>query len=105
MTHICHARGCDRAVRPELLMCYRHWRMVPRGIQAAVYKHYRAGQCDDKRPSAEWHEAASAAIGFVALGEGHKITVAEASALKAAGYEKMLVARQAPAKRGTVGKG
>ena len=43
-------------------MCLRHWRMVPADLQRAVWKHYRPGQCDDKKPSREWHAAADAAI-------------------------------------------
>jgi hypothetical protein len=63
-------------------MCFKHWKTVPRVIQFAVWATYRAGQCDDKRPSAEWHEAASAAIGYVAWRENRHITVAEAAAMK-----------------------
>lgn len=64
--HHCHATGCAKAVPPELLMCARHWRMVPRNLQTPVWSNYRVGQCDDKRPSARWLEAAKAAIAFVA---------------------------------------
>lgn len=60
--HICHARGCKTPVKPELLMCFKHWKMVPRNLQRNVWKHYRRGQCDDKNPSLEWHAAADAAI-------------------------------------------
>lgn len=67
--HHCHATGCTKAVRPELLMCARHWRMVPRALQAPVWSNYRAGQCDDKRPSSRWIGAAKAAISFVANAE------------------------------------
>jgi len=35
-----------------------------------VLARYRSGQCDDKRPSLAWHEAADAAIASVALSEG-----------------------------------
>lgn len=69
MTHTCHAKGCRTSVRPELLMCARHWRMVPRALQLAVWRHYRAGQCDDKSPSADWLAAARAAIDAVASQE------------------------------------
>lgn len=48
-----------------MLMCLKHWRMVPREIQRAVWRHYRVGQCDDKSPSEAWHEAADAAIDVV----------------------------------------
>lgn len=64
--HLCHALGCKAAVPPKLLMCARHWRMVPRMIQAGVWKHYRPGQERDKRPTPEYLEAASAAIRAVA---------------------------------------
>lgn len=84
--HHCHARRCETAVKPELLMCLRHWRMVPRGIQRAVWDSYRPGQCDDKHPSAAWHKAADAAIGYVAQQEGHPVTAAEAGALAEFGY-------------------
>ncbi len=65
-------------------MCPKHWRMVPRRLQSLVYARYRDGQCDDMRPSLEWHEAADAAIASVALQDGcpwRKVRVAEARAL------------------------
>ena len=64
--HHCHAATCGAHVKPELLMCARHWRMVPSEIQQAVWRAYRVGQCDDKLPSAAWHDAADAAICTVA---------------------------------------
>lgn len=78
--HTCHARECKVACPPTYLMCGRHWRMVPATIQREVWKHYREGQCVDKRPSAEWHRAADAAIGAVALLEGKTLTRAQALA-------------------------
>lgn len=63
--HRCHARGCITPCKPEYLMCPKHWRMVPRALQQAVYDAYRPGQCDDKNPSRAWHEAADAAIDAV----------------------------------------
>lgn len=52
-----------------MLMCLKHWRMVPRDIQRRVWSTYRPGQCDDKQPSESWHEAADAAIAAVATKE------------------------------------
>jgi len=95
MSHQCHARGCTIPVPPEKLMCRDHWFMVPKNIRDAVWANYRAGQCDDKRPSKNWHEAADAAIGFVALREGHKVTVAEAKAVEAFGLGKWLPKKKA----------
>jgi hypothetical protein len=57
LPHTCHARGCSKPVKPELLMCAAHWRLVPKVIQRAVWAAYRPGQCDDKQPSEEWHRA------------------------------------------------
>ena len=88
MSHHCHARGCTRPVRPEYLMCGRHWALVPGIIQTNVYKYYRPGQCDDKNPSVAWHKAADAAIGAVALLEGQPIRAHELKALLSyAAYE------------------
>jgi hypothetical protein len=36
--------------------------MVPVNLRFAVIGTYRRGQCDDKRPSKKWLEAAKAAI-------------------------------------------
>ncbi len=72
-THHCHARGCSTPVPPEMLMCRRHWRMVPRNLQQRVWDTYRPGQCDDKNPSPAWHEAADAAINFVAEAEAKAV--------------------------------
>lgn len=52
-----------------MLMCFAHWKMVPKALQDDVWKHYRAGQCDDKKPSEAWHKAANAAIAYVARKE------------------------------------
>jgi hypothetical protein len=70
MTHVCHARGCDVPVPPEMLMCRAHWFRLPSKIRRAVWASYREGQCDDKRPSEAWHKAADAAIALVAVLEG-----------------------------------
>lgn len=62
-------------------MCLRHWRRVPKKVADAVWANYRAGQCDDKRPSREWLNAADAAIGWVARLEGRAISQAESNAM------------------------
>ncbi|MEM7019161.1 MAG: hypothetical protein AAF512_17690 [Pseudomonadota bacterium] len=75
MTHLCHAEGCQEAVPPKLLMCRRHWRMVPAELQQAVWQHYRKGQERDKRPTRDYLSAAQAAIRAVAVSEGLKPAV------------------------------
>lgn len=67
--HHCHAKGCRKITKPEMLMCFAHWKMVPAELQKAVWATYRPGQCDDKKPSEAWHKAADAAIAYVAKRE------------------------------------
>lgn len=62
MSHTCHVPDCKMEVPPERLMCYPHWKMVPKDLQAAVWRHYRPGQCDDKKPSAMYLQVANQAI-------------------------------------------
>ena len=64
--HTCHARGCTKPVPPRMLMCYPHWRMVPKALQRAVWATYRPGQERTKDPSPEYLDAAGAAIDAVA---------------------------------------
>ena len=70
MSHHCHAEGCNTPCKPELLMCLKHWKMVPRKLQTLVWKFYRPGQCDDMNITYEWHLSATRAINAVALKEG-----------------------------------
>lgn len=79
--HHCHATGCRTNVEPEKLMCWAHWKTVPKVIQERVYATYRPGQCDDKSPSTAWHHAADAAICAVALLEGKPVTAAQVRAI------------------------
>lgn len=69
MSHHCHAKNCTKVVPPSKLMCLKHWRMVPRELQRAVWATYRPGQEVDKKPSREYLEAARAAIDAVAAKE------------------------------------
>ena len=94
MTHTCHARGCERPVRPTLLMCFLHWRLVPHAIKQEVYRAYRPGQCGDGRPSPAWHEAADAAIGYVSMQEHLGLTLVMAKALVKRGYAPAVIEAQ-----------
>jgi len=66
MAHECHAAGCNVPVPPTMLMCAKHWRMVPKAVQTRVWANYRAGQCDDWQITHEYAEAARAAVRAVA---------------------------------------
>lgn len=70
MSHTCHATGCGARVPPTMWGCRRHWFMVPRPIRDRIWATYREGQCDDKRPSRAYCEAARDAVVAVAAKEG-----------------------------------
>lgn len=77
--HLCHAEGCPFKVPPKMLMCRKHWAMVPRAIQRAVWNSYTPGQCDwptnpttAPKPSNDWLRAATGAIRAVAEKEGRR---------------------------------
>jgi hypothetical protein len=67
--HKCHAEGCNVLVPPRLLMCLRHWRMVPLELQRRVWATYVSGQEIRKDPSPEYLAAQEAAVQAVARKE------------------------------------
>lgn len=72
MAHTCHATDCKRRVPPQMWGCARHWYMVPPRIRSRIWAAFRPGQCDDKRPSKEYLEAARDAVVAVAEQEGRE---------------------------------
>jgi len=70
--HTCHAEGCEVEIPPRMLCCPRHWRMVPKHLQAEIWRTYRPGQETDKQPSAEYLVAQRAAIEAIAQAEGRR---------------------------------
>ncbi len=89
--HLCHAKGCHARVEPRLLMCPRHWRMVPAKLQADVWRTYRAGQEIDKSPTREYLAAARAAIEAVAAKERPQATPAPTAAPTSAPTELLWI--------------
>jgi hypothetical protein len=73
MNHHCHAVDCEEQVPPRLHMCLKHWRMVPKLVQDLIWAHYRPGQENDKRPSADYICTAFVSVSCVALKEGKKL--------------------------------
>jgi len=57
--HHCHAIGCEKPVRPEMLMCVAHWALVYPATQKEVRQHYRPEQCRTRKPSRAWLLAAT----------------------------------------------
>jgi len=64
--HLCHAEKCRTEVPPRMLMCTKHWGMVPYKLQKAVWAHYVPGQEIRKDPTGEYLDAAMEAINAVA---------------------------------------
>jgi hypothetical protein len=69
MNHTCHAHGCKKLVPPKMLMCLKHWRMVPKFAQDDIWRTYRPGQEIVKNPSNDYLKAQQAAVILVLLKE------------------------------------
>jgi hypothetical protein len=74
--HHCHANDCPTPTNPKLLMCPKHWRLVPRPMQDRVWATFRA-RCSapgaDPGSWADYYEAAANAVEYVAQIEGKSI--------------------------------
>jgi hypothetical protein len=68
--HHCHAKDCHTNVPPKMLMCLKHWRMVPKALQEDVWDAYEEGQEIRKDPTTAYLRAARAAINAVIIKEG-----------------------------------
>lgn len=64
--HRCHAKGCEVEVQPRLLMCLKHWNMVPHTIRYRVWNSYVGGQEIRKDPSDSYMRAQREAVAAVA---------------------------------------
>ncbi len=69
MAHLCHWPGCTVAVPPQMWGCRKHWFKLPTWIRRRIWLAYRPGQEKDKRPSAEYLDAARAAQDWAARWE------------------------------------
>ncbi len=70
MSHHCHASGCSTPTKPEMFMCKKHWYMLTAEHRAKIWATYRAGQCDDWKPSESYCHAARDAVVYLATKEG-----------------------------------
>jgi hypothetical protein len=57
-----------------MFMCKRHWYMLPGVVRNQIWATYRPGQCDDRRPSQRYCDAAKNALTVLAQKEGRTIT-------------------------------
>lgn len=73
--HVCHAMGCTVKVPPRMLMCLRHWKMVPKALQQRIWATYVPGQEQRKDPTDAYMEAQRASVQTVAEKEGKATAV------------------------------
>lgn len=66
MKHTCHANHCRNEIPSGMLMCRRHWAMVPSNIKTALLREQRPDQEPHKRPSEDYLRVAANAINAVA---------------------------------------
>lgn len=52
--HTCHWPGCKKKCPPTFWGCREHWFMLPNEFRQAIWKHYRPGQEQDKKPSPDY---------------------------------------------------
>lgn len=60
-THHCHWPGCEAKCAPAFWSCPKHWRLLPRNLQVAIWKYFRKGQERDKVVTRLYVEASRAA--------------------------------------------
>lgn len=61
MSHACAIPGCERPAKDQQLMCWPHWRRVPRALNHAVFDTYR----NIARDPAAYRQARDAAVNAV----------------------------------------
>lgn len=79
--HTCHAHGCERTVPPRMWGCRAHWFGLPKKIRDAIWREYRPGQENDKKPSWRYMAVQQLAVAHTAFKPND-----EAAALAAAEY-------------------
>lgn len=90
MSHRCHAIGCEKPVPPKMLMCLKHWRMVPAENQRNIWATYRPGQESDKGPSLLYLVNQRLACAAVAEKEGKSAEAEKAREQAAQFAERMM---------------
>jgi hypothetical protein len=67
MRHTCHAHGCKTPVPASLFMCRAHWYSLRKPLRDAIWREYRHGQENDKRPSPRYLAVQQRAVAEVAF--------------------------------------
>lgn len=67
MTHLCHAHGCKKRVPPRMFACKDHWYALRKELRDAIWREYRPGQENDKKPSARYMAVQQRAVAELAF--------------------------------------
>lgn len=65
--HTCHALNCNKRVPPAMFACRSHWFALRKPARDAIWREYREGQENDKRPSARYMAVQRRAVGELAF--------------------------------------
>ncbi len=73
--HHCHANDCLTPTSPALLMCPKHWRMVPAAMQRKVWSTFKLRGSPGGEPLswANYYDACADAVEHVAALEGKSV--------------------------------
>ena len=63
-THPCHNPNCRKPLPAHLVSHKSAWLALPKALRDAIWREYRAGQEDDKRPTMAYIDALEACIKF-----------------------------------------
>jgi len=78
--NVCYAKACGTGIAPNLLMCWQHWRRVPRRVQRVIWASNYVAHPE--------HESSRlAARASIAAKEGRDLTDAEREALAEYGLQ------------------
>lgn len=95
-SHLCHAPGCGRKVKPRLFACRAHWNALSRAMQLAIWREYVPGQEERKDPTTRYKAVQRLACAQLATREGRPEAEVEELVRLAGYYRRMAI---------TVGKG
>lgn len=59
MSHACRVPGCETPAKDQQLMCWPHWRRVPKALNRAIFYTYEHG------PRAEYRANVAEAVRIV----------------------------------------
>lgn len=53
MSHPCHITTCSRVAKDGQLMCWPHWRGLPRRLKDAIFETFRERRWEEYRANVE----------------------------------------------------